>query len=69
MNTSSMDFPFYFQPNSNFLNTLFSVTAGARVRGTLIQRDVTEVTFTVGPTGHRMITWFGSSGGGLPEAS
>jgi hypothetical protein len=30
---------------------------------------ITKVTFTVGPDGHRMSKWFGSSGGGLPEAS
>jgi hypothetical protein len=30
---------------------------------------ITKVTFTVGPDGHRMSVWFGSSGGGLPEAS
>src|SRR5580658_3964800 len=29
--------------------------------------DITKVTFTVRPTGHRMSVWFGSSGGGLPR--
>ncbi len=35
---------------------------------TNFQLYVTKVTFTVGPIGPRMGMWFGSSGGGLPEA-
>jgi hypothetical protein len=33
----------------------------------IAKSHITKVTFTVVPNGPRMGTWFGSSGGGLPE--
>ena len=59
-------FLFCYQASRRLATSLFAVTPRASAHSTLIQDDVTKVTFTVGPTGHRMITWFGSSGGGLP---
>ena len=63
-----MNFLYCFQSDSNlYLREVVTFAHDPKVL--ICELYITEVTFTVGPNGHRMSVWFGSSGGGLPETS
>src|SRR5262252_1724321 len=66
---SFLQFAPYFQQVNRVVVVFSRVTSGLTPKVLIRKYDITEVTFTARPTGHRMITWFGSSGGGLPKAS
>src|SRR5271156_867991 len=67
VSTHHTEFSWAFQTDNTYANRVSNVTSAHDPAVFTCQLSITKVTFTVVPNGHRMGTWFGSSGGGLPK--